>query len=83
MQQPLVEPIKSSPDKEIMDLIEFFNETLGFCPNSVLTMSHRPRIAKAFIELNKAVMDNQGRVTSALKRLIGFICSEEIGRAHV
>ena len=79
MQQPLVEPIKSSPDKEIMDLIEFFNETLGFCPNSVLTMSHRPRIAKAFIELNKAVMDNQGRVTSALKRLIVFICSEAAG----
>jgi uncharacterized peroxidase-related enzyme len=79
MQQPLVEPIKDSPDKEIQDLIVFFNETLGFCPNSVLTMSHRPRIAKAFIELNKAVMDNQGRVTSALKRLIGFICSEAAG----
>ena len=79
MQQPLVEPIKSSPDKEIMDLIEFFNETLGFCPNSVLTMSHRPRIAKAFIELNKAVMQNNGKVDSALKRMIGYISSNAAG----
>ncbi len=79
MEKPLVEPIKSAPNKEIQELVDFFNETLGFCPNSVLTMSHRPHIAIAFINLNKAVMKNEGRVTSALKRLIGFICSESAG----
>ena len=79
MEKPLVEPIKSAPNKEIQELVDFFNETLGFCPNSVLTMSHRPHIAIAFINLNKAVMKNEGRVSSALKRLIGFICSESAG----
>lgn len=42
-------------------------------------MHHRPRIAYAFIELNKAVMENQGRVTSSLKRLIGYISSNAAG----
>ena len=79
MNKPLVNPKSSDDDLELQKLIEFFNETLGFCPNSVLTMHHRPRIAYAFIELNKAVMENQGRVTSALKRLIGYISSNAAG----
>ena len=75
MKQPLVLPKSSDNDTELQALIEFYNETLGFCPNSVKTMHHRPRIAYAFIEMNKAVMENKGRVTSALKRLIGYISS--------
>ncbi len=79
MNKPLVFPKKDDNDKELLKLVEFFNETLGFCPNSVRTMHHRPNIAYAFIELNKAVMENKGRVTSALKRLIGFISSNVAG----
>lgn len=79
MKRPLVYPRSSNDDKELLALIEFFNETLGFCPNSVKTMHIRPRIAYAFIELNKAVMENHGRVTSSLKRLIGFISSNVAG----
>jgi uncharacterized peroxidase-related enzyme len=75
----LVEPLKPGTDPAVDQLAKFFNETLGFCPNSVLTMQRRPAIAKAFIELNKAVMDNKGRVTSALKRLIGYLCSYTAG----
>ena len=79
MERPLVYPKSSDGDQELINLIEFFNETLGFCPNSVMTMHIRPRIAYAFIELNKAVMENHGRVTSALKRLIGYVCSNVAG----
>jgi len=79
MKQPLVHPKEDTSDKELQDLIKFYNETLGFCPNSVLTMHHRPRIAYAFIEMNKAVMENKGRVTSALKRLIAYISSNATG----
>ena len=76
---PLVKPLPTDANEEISELAKFFNETLGFCPNSVLTMQHRPAIAKAFIELNMAVMENQGRVTSALKRLVGYISSHAAG----
>jgi uncharacterized peroxidase-related enzyme len=79
MSLPLVNPLPSDTNDEVAQLSTFFNETLGFCPNSVLTMQHRPAIATAFIQLNKSVMANEGRVTSALKRLIGYVSSSKAG----
>ncbi|MBL8538396.1 MAG: carboxymuconolactone decarboxylase family protein [Hyphomonadaceae bacterium] len=76
---PLVAPLAADHDGEVAELARFFNETLGFPPNSVLTMQRRPEIAKAFIALNKAVMANAGRVTSEQKRLIGYIASLTAG----
>ncbi len=76
---PLVTPLNPEHDPETKALAEFFNETLGFCPNSVLTMQYRPAISKAFIGLNKAVMANEGRVTSALKRMIAWVSSNATG----
>ncbi len=76
---PLVNPLSPDHDPQTRELAEFFNETLGFCPNSVLTMQHRPAISKAFINLNKAVMANEGRVTSALKRMIAWVSSNATG----
>jgi uncharacterized peroxidase-related enzyme len=76
---PLITPLPSDHDAEVAELARFFNETLGFPPNSVLTMQRRPEIAKAFIGLNKSVMANHGRVTSELKRLIGYLSSANAG----
>ena len=76
---PLVTPLANDTNSEIAELATFLNETLGFCPNSVLTMMRRPKIAKAFINFNMAVMDNQGLVTSALKRLIAYVSSNVTG----
>jgi len=76
---PLVDPLPPDHDAEVADLARFFDETLGFCPNSVLTMQRRPAIARAFIQLNQAVMANEGRVTSALKRLVGYVASHAAG----
>lgn len=76
---PLVQPLPADTNPEVAEMAKFFNETLGFCPNSVLTMMRRPVIAKAFINLNMAVMENQGRVTSAFKRLIAYVSSNVTG----
>lgn len=76
---PLVTPLPAEHSPETRELAEFFNETLGFCPNSVLTMQRRPAISQAFINLNKAVMANEGRVTSALKRMIAWVSSNATG----
>ncbi|MEJ6792419.1 MAG: carboxymuconolactone decarboxylase family protein [Lacinutrix sp.] len=76
---PLVTPLDAEHDLETKKLAEFFNETLGFCPNSVLTMQRRPAISKAFINLNMAVMANEGKVTSALKRMIAWVSSNATG----
>jgi uncharacterized peroxidase-related enzyme len=79
MNQPIVQPLSDTDDAEFNALIRFFEVTLGFCPNSVKTMYHRHEIDYAFIHLNKAVMANKGRVSSALKRLIGYISSNVAG----
>jgi uncharacterized peroxidase-related enzyme len=75
----LAEPLPLGADREVEDLARFFNTTLGFAPNSVLTMQRRPEIATAFIALNKAVMANHGRLTSEHKRLVALLSSEATG----
>ena len=76
---PLVHPISEIQDESTKQLVTFFNETLGFCPNSVLTMSKKPLMADAFINLNKAVMDNAGSISSEFKRIIAYISSNTAG----
>jgi uncharacterized peroxidase-related enzyme len=76
---PLVAPLPEDAHSELVDLIQFFRGPLGTVPNSILTMQRRPKIARAFTELNKAVMENHGRVTAEQKRLIGYIASHAAG----
>lgn len=76
---PLVAPLPEDHNSELIDLIQFFRGPLGVVPNSVLTMQRRPAIARAFTDLNKAVMENGGRVTSEQKRLIGYVASHAAG----
>jgi len=75
----IVRPLSPESNPDVSKLAEFFNETLGFCPNSVLTMQIRPEIARSFINLNMAVMTNHGRVTSAFKRIIAWVSSNAAG----
>lgn len=76
---PLVAPLPTDHSPDVERVAKFFFETLGFPPNSVLTMQRRPEIAKAFTQLNRAVMENGGRVTSEQKRLIGHLASATSG----
>lgn len=79
MKRPLVYPLDRNATKEAEEMAVFYEETLGFTPNSLFTMMHRPRIANAFMEMNKAVMENKGRVTSALKRQLAYLSSMTTG----
>lgn len=79
MKRPLVNPLDRNATAQAKKMSSFYEETLGFTPNSLFTMMHRPRIAEAFVEMNQAVMENKGRVTSALKRLIAYISSMTTG----
>lgn len=76
---PLVTPLPTDHDEELAELVRFFHTTLGTVPNSVRTMQRRPEIARAFIALNRAVMENRGRVTAEQKRLIGYLASHVAG----
>lgn len=77
-------PIESTP--ELAEEFAFFERTLGFVPNSLLTMAHRPGLAKGLIALSRGVYDPKGEVDLGLKRLIGHVASMAAGcmycRAH-
>jgi len=79
MKKPLVSPIDRNSSEETAEMAKFYDETLGFTPNSLFTMMRRPRIARAFLEMNQAVMENKGRVTSALKRQLAYLSSMTAG----
>ncbi len=79
MKQPLVKPLDRNATKEAQEMADFYDETLGFTPNSLFTMMHRPRISTAFMEMNKAVMENKGRITSSLKRELAYLSSMTAG----
>ena len=66
----LVKPLEENEiESELCEFIQFFKGPLGVIPNSVRTMSRRPKIARAFTELNMAVMECHGNVTPEFKRI--------------
>ncbi len=73
---PLVTALtEEEMDPELVEELSFFRGTLGGIPNSIRTMALRPEIARAYTELNRAVMTDFGAVTPEFKRLIGYVAS--------
>ena len=72
-------PLEECDDPELRELLDHFVTTLGFVPNSLLTMQRVPGLAKAVVGMNKAVFDPKGRVDLGLKRLVGHMASAASG----
>lgn len=81
-----LDPLPNAATPELADEFAFFERTLGFVPNSILTMARRPALAKGLIALSRGVYDPKGEVDLGLKRLIGHVASMAAGcmycRAH-
>jgi len=65
-------------DEELQTMLNRYQEIRHFVPNSVLTMSRRPNIAKSFASLNQAIL-YEGTVSEELKMLISLISSQATG----
>jgi uncharacterized peroxidase-related enzyme len=76
---PRLEPLPPSHTPELKPHFDFFLTTLGFTPNSVLTMQRKPKLVKAFAQLNAAVMDPEGEVDLGFRRLVGHLASKAAG----
>lgn len=59
-------------------MFERYDRIRGFLPNSILTMARRPNVARAFMELNQAVL-YEGTVPRALKMMVALIASQATG----
>ena len=79
-------PIEACEDPELRAIMDHFVTTLGFVPNSLLTMQRVPAIAKATIQFNKAVFSPDGLIDLGFKRLLANAASAAVGcqycRAH-
>ncbi|MCC7412879.1 MAG: carboxymuconolactone decarboxylase family protein [Gammaproteobacteria bacterium] len=75
---PHMQPLSRDAVPEFRDLYDHYASTRGFVPNSILTMSRRPAIARAFMALNKAVL-YEGTVSEELKMLVSLITSQASG----
>lgn len=81
-----LQPLPRDAVAELDGDFAFFERTLGFVPNSLLTMARRPSLARGLIALSRGVYDPTGEVDLGLKRLIGHTASMAAGclycRAH-
>ena len=61
-------------DKQVRETIEAYENIRDFVPNSIRTMARRPAIARAFMDLNKAILYD-GTVPEATKMLVSLSVS--------
>jgi uncharacterized peroxidase-related enzyme len=74
-----LDPLPPESTPALQEHFDFFLSTLGFTPNSVLTMQRKPKLVQAFAQLNAAVMDTEGEVGLGFRRLVGHIASHAAG----
>lgn len=72
-------PLPAETTPELQPHFDFFLGTLGFTPNSVLTMQRKPKLVQALATLNAAAMDPEGEVDLGFRRLIGHVASKASG----
>jgi uncharacterized peroxidase-related enzyme len=73
-----IKPLSRDEAPQFRERFEHYAKTRGFVPNSILTMSRRPAIAEAFMQLNRAVL-YEGTVEEQLKMLVSLVASQAAG----
>src|SRR5262249_3564781 len=67
---------------ELKDQFDSFFKSLGFVPNSVLTMQRNPKLVRAFVGLQSAVWGPDSEVDRGLKRLVAHVTSRAAGDSY-
>lgn len=73
-----LDPLKIEDLSEVSGLMEIVEGVMGFVPNSMLTMAHRPAMLQAFATL-AGTINAPGEVDIELKRMIAEISSKAAG----
>ena len=72
-------PLPTDHTPELEQRFAFFEGTLGFVPNSLLTMQRRPKLVEGLVQLSAAVYDPEGEVDLGFKRLVAHVASSAAG----
>lgn len=74
-----LDPLPIDLHAELAERFAFFEKTLGFVPNSLLTMQRKPKLVDAFIQFSAAVYAPDGEVDLGFKRLVAHVASSAAG----
>jgi alkylhydroperoxidase family enzyme len=77
-----LDPLPPEHSPELTEQFKTFFTSLGFVPNSVLTMQRNPRLVRAFVALQGAIWGPDSDVDRGLKRLIAHVASRSAGDAY-
>jgi alkylhydroperoxidase family enzyme len=81
-----LDPLPPAHTPELKEQFDSFFKTLGFVPNSVLTMQRKPKLVRAFVAMQAAIWDPEGKVDRGFKRLLAHVASraaqDEYSMAH-
>ena len=72
---PRLAPLPPEYSPELKQEFGSFLNSLGFVPNSVLTMQRKPALVRAFVALQGAIWGADSNVDRGFKRLIGHVAS--------
>jgi alkylhydroperoxidase family enzyme len=77
-----LDPLPPSHSPELTGHFDSFLKSLGFVPNSVLTMQRDPNLVRAFVVLQGAIWGPDSKVDRGLKRLLAHVASRTAGDAY-
>ena len=77
-----IDPLPPEHSPELAEQFASFFKSLGFVPNSVLTMQRNPKLVHAFVTLQGAIWGPDSKVDRGLKRLIAHVASRSAGDAY-
>ena len=77
-----LDPLPPEHSPELAEQFASFFKSLGFVPNSVLTMQRNPKLVHAFVTLQGAIWGPDSEVDRGLKRLIAHVASRSAGDAY-
>jgi alkylhydroperoxidase family enzyme len=77
-----LDPLPPEHSPELKGQFDSFFKSLGFVPNSVLTMQRNPALVRAFVDLQSAIWGPDSKVDRGLKRLIAHVASRAAGDAY-
>ena len=77
-----LDPLPPEHAPELKEELNSFFKTLGFVPNSVLTMQRNPKLVQAFVQMQRALWDPGSKVDRGFKRLVAHIASRTAGDSY-
>lgn len=76
----LIKPLPADANPELKETFQTYLHHLGYMPNTVLILQHRPKVVKALAQMASAVWDREtSEVNLGFKRLVAYMASRQHG----